>query len=817
MIHLNGIGLTNVVSFKEAKVRLNENAITFVRGLNLDSDPAQPSGNGAGKSLLFSCPANVLYFSPPLAIKKKAKKELLGKGSSIVLDIKAPDGHEYTVEQTASKYKISRNGKDLELRTTPIAERFIREKLFPISDLMYYTTCYVSTQRPFQMQNDSDSDRLSHLSKIFQLDDYDHMRRFFLNKIGEVKESELKLQVLERELLEAKARLKKAKKTSIDKKELASLEAGYEVLTKQIASYVDKEFSAKSLLRNLDTLLTVERELDALRETYRSKKTPAEYAKYLKAQRKVVRAWDSYKSQMLSYTKTTKSLKTKIDELELPTLGKSKIQKKLSKAEEVLEELIEKQREYKEQVRTYKAAAEKASDLLVELKELGYSDKNHPNLSAKYDDEIAGCLTTLKLERLLKHTHEDDSTCPTCMSPVDVDNVRTLVKDAKKRLPKLQAAQAAQEVWGKYIKAKEALKAIGFDESTGEELTRRIASGKPLIEHYNAQLGIWEKHEQLTSMLSKVEKPKEPDEHSDTDLTLEQIDETIELCSDIIKNLEARNKLIESSEDLAGLRTVKAVKAKSAETAKELESHQRALKDKRKELSEISTKLDGAKAIKHELDVHTKQIESTQKKIDDLRPMLEDKRLFETLSKAYSTKGLKTIVANQICGLLEQNLNAYSNLIFNEPFSFSVVAQDSGLSMVVDRGNGHVSDVRSLSGAESNAFRMLFVLSLLPLLPDERRVNTLTLDEPCSHMDEISRTKFLNIFLPALAEVVPHIYVITPNAEDYCEGSHQWVIKKNKGKSTVIIDGSVQLPEPVADLEQVIKKAKRAARARKRK
>ena len=172
MIHILGLDLHNVVTFKKASLDFPE-GLTYVRGLNLDSDAANPTSNGAGKSLLFSTLANVLYQTTPMALKRKAKKDILRqKGSTVGLILKpGHDAPEYEILQTSSGYKIYEDGQDVEVRTIPIAEEYIR-KLFPLTETKFYSTCYLSTQRPYVLQRDTDSNRLQHLSDIFNLDQY---------------------------------------------------------------------------------------------------------------------------------------------------------------------------------------------------------------------------------------------------------------------------------------------------------------------------------------------------------------------------------------------------------------------------------------------------------------------------------------------------------------------------------------------------------------------------------------------------------------------------------------------------------------------
>jgi ABC-type siderophore export system fused ATPase/permease subunit len=65
----------------------------------------------------------------------------------------------------------------------------------------------------------------------------------------------------------------------------------------------------------------------------------------------------------------------------------------------------------------------------------------------------------------------------------------------------------------------------------------------------------------------------------------------------------------------------------------------------------------------------------------------------------------------------------------------------------------------------------------------------IVLDEPTSLMHHVTRTFFVERYLPALMEIVPNIYVITPN-DEYIEGSNAWVMVKRDGVSTLVTNPS---------------------------
>lgn len=790
MIEPQEVEISNVLSLKKVKSRLNTTSLTFVRGANLDASQATPTNNGAGKSLFFSTIPNVAYFSPPCSLKKKAKRELLGKGSSIKFTFKGNDGCIYAITQTATKYVIEKDGVDIKIRTTPLAEQYIRQ-VWPLTEIEYYTHGYLSTQRPFLLQSDSDANRLTHFSTIFRLDQHDVLRQFFSTKLRSIKDDEIRLSTLEQKALSLKTNLKKVK-SLFDEDALNTSKKELKVLEKEIQALVKEEFEVLKTIQALKTLKTIEKELDELRGNYKSSSHPDKRVVWLKKQRTLVRAVEAYESLLDSYTKTIKTTKAKIDALKLPkkssndlTLQVEELSKKKKKLKAQISELEDTKSAYDALVREGKKLSK---ELLDEHEIDSKSDK--VDLDADYSAEIESCRTSLRLEKLLKHDHLDGK-CPTCLSDVDIKDIKQVVAKAKRRLPDLEKLVDSQELYRKLLKVKSSLSKVDFDAAELESAEKELKSVEKLLERNSADLAVWEKHETLQQALEAVEKPKKPKEVPETDLSLSELDDEIDLCVNILKHLEAKDRLIHNNEELPKCRTVSEVEQHLKSQEKRKVKLEESLEVKRKASSKITSSIDKQRTLSSEINLYTKELKDSQTQIDKLKPGLADKKVLEVLIKAYSHKGLKTIVANKICALLETNLNYYRDLIFLEPFTFSVHAGDKGLSIKVDRKNGHISDVRNLSGAESNCFRLLFLISLLPLIPNEHRLSMLVLDEPMSHADEVPRKLFLERYLPALQEVVPNIYVITPNESDAVKGADEWVLRKQKGITTLVAVGDM--------------------------
>lgn len=73
------------------------------------------------------------------------------------------------------------------------------------------------------------------------------------------------------------------------------------------------------------------------------------------------------------------------------------------------------------------------------------------------------------------------------------------------------------------------------------------------------------------------------------------------------------------------------------------------------------------------------------------------------------------------------------------------------------------------------------------MLPNDRRTNFIVLDEPDSHMDSVSREKFITDFVPHLCSVIPSVYIMTPNDDTYVDANNMIVIKE-KGVSILTQD-----------------------------
>lgn len=777
MIVVPRISGKNVIYFKEFEAVLNQNKLTFVRGRNNDSSHTDPTGNGAGKSLLFSTIPNLYYFSPPLAVRKKAKKELLGKNTEICVEQVVGDVH-HRIVQRANGYEIFKNGTDLQVRTTPLQEEYIRG-LFPLTEVEFYSFCWVSTQKPFLLQQDTDANRLHHLSNIFRLNEYSEYHAYFESLRRNITKQEDALALLKQKRQALKAKLEAIPKQ--DPKRKAKLTAEMKRLDAERQQLVRSEADAFALLEKLRKLLKIEQSLDALRLEYKYPSSPKDQLKILARQRSAANAWSSYRRELKTYQRTWDSLSAQMDAIQRPDVDRKALRVEYKTLQSRLTLLDEQLKDAHKLRDRFDTAQAEYQELRSSIKELGItSDRKLADVEA----DISNVRTTLRLRKLLEHQHSDDSTCPTCLSTIDFKNVKKLVVEADKRYPKLQAEQKYLTLSVELDKARTRMKAAQRDMEglDIDVLERKRKKNRARTSEILAEVNALDRYEDLQRQLGELQKPQRPNE-VEPELSIDQIEEAVELCNNILRQLSAKEALISGDADLRSCKKASAVKKRIAHQQARVEELEAEARKVATALGEVSEELSKYSNSVRERELYEKELKELRDEIAEIEPKLLDKPVLDGLVKAYSTKGLKTVVANDLSQLIEANLNLYRELVFKEKFSFTTKVSSTGMSILVNRGNGVVSDVRNLSGAESNCFRLLFLTSALPLIPSERRTNFLFLDEPTSHQDEPSRELVIQQFLPAIQELVPNVYVTTPNPSDHLQGANEWLVVKEKGVS----------------------------------
>lgn len=777
MRHIVGIDLTEVGTFSELSVDFTS-PLTYVRGDNQDTK--NKTGNGSGKTQLFSTLANMLHERTPLSLVRKSHKAILNQKNSKIGMIVQDGDDEWEIIQTGKKYLFYKNGDDQEVRTVAEARALIK-KLVPITESEMYCTMYLTSQVQHPIQRVKDEQRLNNFVEFFRLDQHQLLQQHFSKLNQTVNDKKIELETLVQQQQSTTKRMEK-EQCDVSPKDYKKSKGLLEDLDKTLGSLNKTHLESLSRQESLTHLLEVEEKLDKLRAEYPFKIPVDEAIEMLEAHKKLARAWQRHGDELKTYKKQKERLTTLFESLPEISESTKELKGKLDEVQEKIEGLSLKVAELSDLKERSEEVTSQRDQL---LKKVGKFDKELIKRAKTFDLEDliskkGAQEQTLSLERLI-HKHVDGK-CPTCNSDIDVAKIKKVVKAAKTSIEELDALIEIK----KLLERGQSLKQITFDADALEAAEKKLSDLKVTRKKISKRLDTAKELKAYEKQLTELEYPVEPKQPNPG--SLDDIEAQLSLCHKIEKALIAKAATLKSNPELKHLKGFKAVKKELNEINKELEqleADKSALMRKKAKHSEI---VRGYEQYKSALRVYENELVLIEDKIKKLKKVCKNKRIYEVLTKAYGAKGIRSVAVAQVCKLYEKNLNHYASYIFSEPFSFSVKASQKGVSLLVDRNNkrpNSVTDVRDLSGAESNQFALLNLAALLPLIPNDRRVNLVVLDEPTSHMDEASRRKFNDDFLPLLQEMVPNIFIITPNEDDVRDDASEWIVTKKKGISTL--------------------------------
>lgn len=728
MNHLHSLTLHNIVYFKETSRFEFKPGVTFVRGRNLQRRGANAS-NGAGKSLLMSTLANVLFDTHPIITKntRSIQKQIYAKDSWVQLRFKTAK-HRYEYKKAGASISLSRDGTDTKSRIP----RDQLHQLLDLSEEEFFSTVYLDSRRTNSFQMGTSSERFAFATALFRLQDIDDFRKHINRTVNELNSDASLLDQSRRDRDECVRQLQ-----AIDPKSGARaqrLETWLQTATRQAQSLAALEHGWANYNRYAHAMATLKRmgtqrvsrliraDLDAL----------AVYQEQV----------NQYKQAKITQREIEAKLRLiKIDDSEYDAWLKRKHQH-ISVAQPVKPVgNLEHARQLLAKIRLSQSRVQKMHDATqFEIK----------NVQAQLD----------RFEQRLAHERR----CPTCHTTLDADAKESIVSGfnallttRRKRLKKIAQYLAAHQL----IAAHEAYSAQLIEY-------KKSATESRALEQYDFEAAL--NYRRLTSGKRPLpDCPVPPHAFKGS-----------ELRSELERALELEQQRVLTN----SLKTERPERKLVADEAQALAALVARRMSKLPALSAAALQRKTLLAQRKELDA----------RILELERRAADLPVYQMLGDAYSVKGIKMLLVQRIATALEKNLNRYARQIFSEDFSFKFLVADGRFDCTVTRKSGKhqkVSDIRHLSGAESRLFVFLFVLALLPLIPDRRRMNTLILDEPEVGMDQDTFETFYTRLLPALQKIVPCLIIVTPRNDYQVPDARVVTVVKDCGVSR-LVDGVVR-------------------------
>ncbi len=760
-IGLKTIRLRDVGVYKELDIEnLDKEGFVTICGSNQDSPNVKDNTNGVGKSLLFGAIPTLLYEADPLAMKKKDKGNMLGKGSLIELEWQSPHGGVIRIEQTAKKYKVFFNGEDQKVDRQDVARTWV-SKHWPLTKEEFYSYCYVQSQIPHPFQRATPAERLNYLTSLFNMDIYDNIRQVLKKKLDLAKDAETESKGLA-DMLDVTQRKQNALNIHAEEKNTLKsivkhsdkMKTRRNNLSERLIELGTERTQARKyekLQRELDTLNIesddLKGELNDLRGILLDHERYDEF----------VAALDEYDSDMADVKKRIKALGDVAD------LDNKKLRKKhgaLVKEEESLQDLLEKVDEQQEEYDDWREACDKLSKRLSKL-------KSPKRTQEEAQDARAESKAIVQAYRAFEEHDHDGNSCPTCGQDVDLKAMSRAATKAQAVIDECIEAIDYHKLAAELAAVKDnKVKKPKHDRKELEKKLKKIGAELDAIEE---QFETAKKYDKLVAKRDALKKPKTVKQPKKGRKSVKSRIKDLEILKDITAALKGIGK---PERDYFSI---------NVEFEKLTQEVERLITD----IDKKERKAQGIQMRIQEHEHYEETLKDLRGKLADLQPLIDKRKVFEVLYKAYSNNALKLRAVEGRMKQIENKLNEYSSLVFPEPMHFTLSTSKQGVVALVTRvSSKKTTDIAIMSGAETNCFRLLFAVAIMPFIPASRRTNFIILDEPDNSCSPAVSEHIIQNFLPILRQIIPNVYWITPNDVEHFS-NNQWTVTKKLGTSVL--------------------------------
>lgn len=817
-MQFHGLELTDYVFYKHAKIRLDVPGITVIYGLNKNAGADPHNSNESGKSMLLRAIPQLIFESSPMVaepgVKSKAKKDSWESGTAIrILTSSGNARYDLTkrMEGSTFKYDLLRDGNPAKTRRPDYAKEKIAE-IFPWSEAEFYTTQYLDSSRPSDLQYGSSARRLEFFSNLFRLDHIDSQRKLVKSQLNDLHDDAVVAEELQARLKELDAELAEIDVDALN----TELEETRDLVAKN-AKKMKRLYGIQSQLRAVSGILTqymkVQEHGSTTEELVAVMTKKKKQRKKVRAALEASSAWEAYDKAMRKAVTQISEHKAEWRELEPESwfsgfpkkdVDVSEFKDLYKKNVHRLEKLVNSIEEFDASIkgmsnRIDKLVSSMASDIeaLDGIKPKAWL-KEHEldrDMLAEHIDELVTKQRDFEAEKrridrdMKAYTstfNGEDCDCSTCKQTVSkstqIKIVAALVSDLQKLERKIGQCEAAL-VLAKAVQAVLSNQDVLTDLDT--QLAEQKAERKKLAKELDALMEGNAASKRLMEIIDKINQlaPEEPDvERPEDGMTHDQYEsltEEIQALEVVAPHVADCYEVIETyGDDLQ-------------ETLDELET---AIQNTDRKGNKARTALSDLEAQVKLANRSVTEAEELRERVSKL-DQTDDAELWEILYDALGNKGLKTLLVQKLAKHLEFNMNKNSNLMFREKIRFEFKVEANNIHILYHRRYGNknkVADVRTLSGAGSRAFNFLLALAIIPLEPANYRSNLMILDEPCTNMDPPFREKFYNEFLPKLVSIVPSVIVITPQSDLEIPATRVLRVVKDGGVSTIeAIKGSL--------------------------
>lgn len=763
MIEIEKIGLRNIIVHKKTDFEFSR-GLTCIRGTNT-----------SGKSLLFNTIPNVFDQCPPLA-RKKDSKILHGDKSAIKIRFKN-QSNDYAVTQLCEKgnitYTIENNGEDITPRTSPLAKQLLKQ-IFPISQEQYYSTVHLTPYRANILLSGTGTQRKEFFENLFNLNYDETIVEKLKEKINYLKRIEEEKRILQDQLSD-KVFVDNIDQLSDDLKKLqddkSQASETYNSLIKlkaDKASYLTYKQSIKNQDVSPNDLQSTRDQLQADLDAIKNK------IERCNAQRAV---YQKYVQDM----ETIKRLTNQISAYEQLNSSEFYIERNAK----LIEQGKALQSETETQVKQLRDQADQGIAINRDIeRKRALQSTIPPKLLSMGKDQVVEKFGSLKSKvesnKSLKVKLESlrgKVKCPTCDHTLDRNEIEGLLSKIEQENQKYK-------------------KILAYEDSVKQYYSLNCPDQLVDVQAINDRIKQYQ--DQAEGKLSKLrDQIKANNKLRDQAKEFEQIKSQISAIQSTLVKAENVTDDIGELENRASALT-KAVhdlqrdleiwdKIKHIDPAKFDQVDDYKIEQLGDQLDKINEQISH---LTYQVELGKSQNEQIQKsnnRIEQINSELEDLNIYETLVKAYSAKGIRIEQIKYLANLYCENLNKYTNLVFNKDIKFYVNVDSTNFNIVAERNGNPPADVFTFSGQESRCFMLLSMISLLPFIPPALRTDFVILDEIEAGISDQNRKIIADNFFPVLKQLVSKVIVVTPMSqkEFYIDSDREYFLSLSNNQTVM--------------------------------
>lgn len=769
MLKLQEIKVNKWLLFEEARLDLSEPGKYVIRGKNLDRSSKKNASNGSGKSMLASVIPNIRFGAPPTPLKvKRSAKDGFTKETTqdVILEDQFGSVHKiHRFLKGSIKIDFYKDDSLIKFRKSDDAKKHL-PNLIPLNEEQYYTLVHLDTRKPSVFQYGTGPQRHLFIESLYNLDVYDRLSALVKKDLSRVSGAQQEQKLLKSQLAQKESELPR----------------NIEKIRKKLKAADDKTVQAREKIKKIQAKIHSVQTYCSLSEDIQTKKSVDElnseleevgkHRKKLQRQKEAALEAEKQREAFEEVEQTRNNLKEKLKELADIEIDKT-AQTRLREMQQRLESVEAEAQRQKEIESALKELHEKLNGL-----ELSDSDKQKAveNSASKWTKALQrenGVIKELKnrLETTKEHLNANHDNCPVCSSALSGGFVRSYLKQQAREIEKAEQKYARIKVIAAYSSLHEELEELKRQKVDVED----SAALEKSIEELEDSLKLMRRKVLLSSKLKDLPR-------------LENVEIIPYPDPETLKKAEGRERFLEKQITLITNRDKLNLEISSK---KEAEKVLNKLEAEYLELQpELETAMETQNTLSNRLalvDVLTRDVVDLKQKIEDLNKDVEEAEIFSALRDAFGARGIRKQRVAEISGSIETSLNLHAPNFFDFPIRFELVVTDSDFQILSHR-NGKVSDVRSLSGAESKCFSLLTMVSLLNLCSPNQRVDFVILDELEANLDQAFKERFMNHFIPQLLEFIPKVIIITPLSQEalYIADAVQYTVVKKDNVSKLV-------------------------------